>query len=131
MTASKPKAAAAINNTHSTIRLARFISSSTKDDGIPFSLKDYLELADWTGRIVRDDKPGAIQSGTPGILQKLQLDEHTWIETVQGFTTDFHTFVGPEEKLKSLCQKQKRSWVRGINVCRRLFKTNVITPVSA
>ncbi len=33
VTASKPKAATAINNTHSTIRLARFISSSTKEAG--------------------------------------------------------------------------------------------------
>lgn len=86
-------------NSTSTIKLAQFISSSPKDNGIPFALNDYLELANWTGRIVRDDKRGYIKSNTLGILQKLQLDEQTWIETVQGFTTDFHTFVGPEEKL--------------------------------
>ena len=27
--------------------------------GLPFHLKDYLELVDWTGRIIRDDKRGA------------------------------------------------------------------------
>jgi hypothetical protein len=29
-------------------------------NGLPFRLTDYLELVDWTGRILRDDKRGAI-----------------------------------------------------------------------
>lgn len=66
--------------------------------------------------------------GTPKILQKLNLDEQTWIETVQNFSTDFHTFVGPEEKLKSLCQKQKKKWLRGIKICRILFRHNNSRP---
>ena len=28
--------------------------------GIPFAYEDYLQLVDWTGRIVRDDKRGSI-----------------------------------------------------------------------
>jgi len=30
--------------------------------GLPFHLADYLELVNWTGRAVRDDKRGAIAS---------------------------------------------------------------------
>jgi hypothetical protein len=29
-------------------------------DGLPFRLTDYLELVDWTGRMLRDDKRGSI-----------------------------------------------------------------------
>ena len=104
------------------IKLSSFISSSLKRDGIAFLLKDYLELADWTGRIVREDKRGFINSSTPAILEKLQLDEDTWMETVQGFSKGFHSFVGPERQLKLLCQTQKRHWVRGLSLCRKLFK---------
>ncbi len=64
----------------------------------------------------------------PTILQKLDLDEHTWMETVQGFSSGFHTFIGPEDKLQALCQKQKKHWVRGIKACRKLFKTNRLYP---
>ena len=32
-------------------------------DHLPFSLADYLELVDWAGRAVRDDKRGAIAEG--------------------------------------------------------------------
>ncbi len=119
-----------INNT-ATVKLSSFIGSSLKEDGIAFTLEDYLELADWTGRIVRDDKRGSIDASTPGILQKLQLDEDTWMETVQDFSKGFYSFVGPEKQLKLLCQKQKRHWVRGINACRKLFKSNHPIPVTA
>ncbi len=117
-------------NSTTTVKLSSFIGSSLKEDGIAFALKDYLELADWTGRIVREDKRGSIDASAPGILQKLQLDEDTWMETVQGFSKGFHSFVGPEEQLKSLCQKQKRHWVRGINACRKLFKSNHPIPIT-
>ncbi|WP_281400864.1 hypothetical protein [sulfur-oxidizing endosymbiont of Gigantopelta aegis] len=40
-------------------------------------MQNYLELADWTGRIVRADKQGSIDANTPSILQKLQLNEDT------------------------------------------------------
>ncbi len=112
-----------------TVKLSSFIGSSLKEDGIAFALKDYLELADWTGRIVRDDKRGSIDAGTPGM--KLQLDEDTWMETVQGFSKGFHSFVGPEEQLKSLCQKQKRHWIQGISACRKLFKSSHPIPITA
>ncbi|WP_246539994.1 transposase [sulfur-oxidizing endosymbiont of Gigantopelta aegis] len=113
-----------------TIKLAPFIGSSLKNKGIAFDLNDYLELTEWTGRIKRDDKRGYIKSGTPAILQKLQLDEDSWLETVDGFSKGFHSFVGSEKQLKSLCLKQKRHWVRGINLCRRLFKIDSAVPIT-
>ncbi|WP_246539875.1 hypothetical protein [sulfur-oxidizing endosymbiont of Gigantopelta aegis] len=63
-------------------------------------------------------------------MQKLQLNEDAWLETVDGFSKGFHSFVGPEEQLKSLCQKQKRHWVRGINLCRKLFKIDSTVPIT-
>ncbi len=42
--------------------------------GLPFHLNDYLELVDWSGRILRDDKKGAIADNLPGILQRLDMD---------------------------------------------------------
>ncbi len=109
--------------TKTTLPLAKFIASSQTDDGIPYALKDYLELVDWTGRIVRPDKRGFIPSDTPKILHKLGLDPHSWVETVQGFSSRFHTFIGPEEQLKAVCQKQAKKWLRGVRLCRRLFNS--------
>ena len=123
------KKTTAPQQTRPAIKLSPFIASSLKENGIAFALNDYLELVDWTGRIMREDKRGYIKSSTPGILNKLQLNEQTWIETVQGFSKGFHDFVGPEAQLKSLCKKQKKHWVRGINLCRKLFKINLSSPI--
>jgi hypothetical protein len=34
-------------------------------NGLPFRITDYQELVDWTGRILRDDKHGAIPESAP------------------------------------------------------------------
>lgn len=45
---------------------------------LPFALKDYLELVDWTGRVVRNDKKGYIQSAQPELLTVLGLSAPQW-----------------------------------------------------
>jgi hypothetical protein len=40
-------------------------------DCLPFKLDDYLELVDWSGRIVREGKRGAIAASTPALLLRL------------------------------------------------------------
>lgn len=45
---------------------------------IPYNLKDYLELTDWTGRLVRTDKKANIPQGTPTLLTTLGLSESQW-----------------------------------------------------
>lgn len=42
--------------------------------GLPFRLADYLELVDWTGRILRNDKRGAISGGLRPLVERLQID---------------------------------------------------------
>ena len=40
------------------------------DIGIPFGLKDYLELVDWGGREIKRNKRGYIPASTPPILTR-------------------------------------------------------------
>jgi len=56
--------------------LLPFVGYPRKDmpPGLPFQLHDYLTLMDWSGRILREDKKGAIADHLPGILQRLDLD---------------------------------------------------------
>jgi len=53
--------------------------------GILFSLSEYLQLVDWTGRIARDDKRGAIPSSTPSILTRLNIPIEQWLIDSQQF----------------------------------------------
>ncbi len=52
--------------------------------GILFTFQDYLELVDWTGRIIRSDKRGFIDGDLPPILKRLQISPEQWsINTTQ------------------------------------------------
>jgi len=51
-----------------------FVGIQEQKIGIPFKLLDYLGLVDWTGRVIRDDKRGAIATDLPPILKRLEID---------------------------------------------------------
>jgi REP-associated tyrosine transposase len=106
------------------ISLADFIGSSQSKQGIPYTLHDYFELADWSGRAIRDDKKGYIPKAEPKILQKLGIDSSIWLETVDSFSHHFYGFVGPEDKLETICRQQHKKWLTGIQICRKLFGNN-------
>ena len=46
--------------------------------GILFSFRDYLELVDWTRRIIRKDKKSYIDDELPPILHRLQISPRQW-----------------------------------------------------
>jgi len=57
-----------------------FVGNPRQDmpDGIQMRLTDYLELVDWTGRIHREDKRGAISENAENILIRLGIDDSQW-----------------------------------------------------
>ena len=72
--------------------------------GLAFSLSDYIELVDWTGRIIRQDKRGAIADNLPPILQRLDFSPEQWVELTTRFEHRFKGVVGTIKSLKSLCE---------------------------
>ena len=71
--------------------------------GLIFNLVDYIELVDWTGRIIRDDKRGAIDTSTPPILQRLDISTDHWIELSTEFESRFKGIAGSPQSIKVLC----------------------------
>ena len=43
------------------------------------SFAEYLQLLDWTGRQVREDKTGVIPGGLAPILDRLQVSHENWL----------------------------------------------------
>ena len=87
--------------------------------GIPFKLKDYLELADWTGRVIRADKRGSVHEDLPPILQRLEIDSKQWQQLSQKFETHFRNFVGSEATTRAHCQKLGYQKIPGISKNRQ------------
>jgi hypothetical protein len=58
---------------------------SREQIGILFSLDDYLQLVDTTGRMIRTDKRGAIPINLPPILERLSINRQQWLQQSQQF----------------------------------------------
>jgi len=89
--------------------------------GLPFRLSDYLELVDWTGRILRDDKHGSIDSHTPSILERLNIESKHWLYLTQHFESPFKGMVGSVYELKRACQVFKYTRTPGLRSCEKFF----------
>ncbi|MEJ1360957.1 MAG: transposase [Candidatus Sedimenticola sp. (ex Thyasira tokunagai)] len=90
-------------------------------EGLPFRLEDYLELVDWTGKILREDKRGAIPSSLPPILDRLQIDPQSWITMTSSFESRFKSLVGRVDQIHAACQQLGQQWAHGIGACRQLL----------
>ena len=53
--------------------------------GICITYRDYLQLVDWTGRILRDDKRGCIDETLPPILNRLEIEGKQWLTNTTQF----------------------------------------------
>ncbi len=56
------------------------IQPNTTTATLPCTWLEYLDLVDWTGRMARDDKLGAINIATPPILERLKIPAKTWLK---------------------------------------------------
>jgi len=91
--------------------------------GLPFRLNDYLELVDWSGRILREDMKGAIPEQLPAVLQRLQLDARNWCYLTRNFEHPFKHLVGAAHHVRSACEAIGQRWAQGISHCERLFSS--------
>ena len=89
--------------------------------GLAYNLIDYLELLDWTGRAIRHDKRGFIDSDLPPILTRLQISPKHWLKLATEFESRFKGIAGTAESIKQKCSlfglTRKQNWRN----CKTLF----------
>ena len=105
--------------------LLNFVGYPRKDmpEGLPFRLADYLELVDWTGRIIREDKRGAVPANLPPLLERLTIDAQHWMYLSKHFESPFKDLVGSARTVRSACEELGKQWSHGIKQCEVLFSS--------
>jgi len=89
--------------------------------GLPFKLDDYLELVDWTGRMIREDKRGAISNQLPPILNRLGIDPQQWLILTTKFESRLKGLVGCILKLKQAAITLGFKRTPGLANCKALL----------
>lgn len=84
-----------------------------EDGGIPFNLKDYLELVDWGGRKIKRNKRGYIPANTPPILKRLKMDASPVLEYLAKDDIPAFGALGPISMLKAFANSVGRCFIKG------------------
>jgi len=94
-----------------------------QEAGLPCALMDYIELVEATGRIVREDKRGAISARQSPILQRLKIDPDTWVQIATTFEDSAGAWVGSPERLQQTCKRLKKRWICQSDKVVKLYPT--------
>jgi len=98
--------------------------SDQAGDGIPFPFRDYLELVDWAGRVVRDGKRGHIPATEPPILERFGMTTGPLLDYLTRAEQHGHGALGPVAKLRAFARSVGRKFVKGQTFARLLCPEN-------
>jgi hypothetical protein len=90
--------------------------------GIAFSLKDYCELVDITGRVIREDKAGHIDHQQQPILQRLGLSDEQWLTLTTEFEKNFCYAAGAEMMMNQFKAHTGHQRIRGMGKAKTLLR---------
>ncbi|WP_286218399.1 hypothetical protein [Thalassotalea agarivorans] len=89
-------------------------------NGLPFKLDEYIQLVDLTGRVIRDDKAGYIESTLPTIINRLNISTDSWLRLTTEFEKQFKGAVGQQVSLEQFSELQQKRR-QNITSSRQLF----------
>ncbi|MCB1628997.1 MAG: hypothetical protein KDI48_14820, partial [Xanthomonadales bacterium] len=100
------------------------------------SVRHYLGLVDWTGRVMHPTKRGKIDGAPPSVLDSLglrdnaeqrpalldrfELSDRAWTHQVKGTESDFYRVIGAAERILTYAEDIGQQWLQGIGVARLL-----------
>ncbi|BDY05748.1 transposase [Ferrimonas sp. YFM] len=102
-------------------RLKAFDVEDIENCTLPCHLNDYLELVEFTGRAIRQDKAGHMAKGTADLLTRLNIELDNWMELTQGFEYQFHHLAGREHSMRNCRQADQLKRIRGSTNAKRLL----------
>ena len=113
----------AVINSQQPAMLMPFVGNprSNMPKGLPFELKDYLELIELTGRCIRAEKAGHIEQSQPVLLTRLNIAPEHWLTLSKDFRRVFHGAVGHGVLLTQYCEHKGLKRRSNVTCCEKLL----------
>jgi hypothetical protein len=93
-----------------------------------FTLKEYLQPIDWSGRVAKSGKRVAISEEASPILQRIGLEPLRFIEHMQGHAaTEHQTVMEQFQKIRLAAETLGRRFLKGGSEARRLYVVTSLT----
>jgi len=101
------------------------ISSGTDGRGIlPMTAKEYFELVDRSGRLIRSDKRGVIDAALAPILLRIGAKPEAWTDTISDFGDTFRLVAGLVSNLRTFADQLGKCWFTGLSAARNAFASS-------
>ncbi len=88
---------------------------------LPFTLEEYFDLIDVTGRVVRDDKRGSIAGELPPLVSRLGIDPKEWLNHVKNFSKSYGNCAGSVSSIADYAHKKGKCWGKGMSASKRVY----------
>ena len=88
---------------------------------LPFTLEEYKSLVDWTGRQIRENKPGYIPSSVPSLVKDVGLNPAQWLKQATRRRGNGPSIVGPLTSIQQWATKIGLKWIKGQSIARQFY----------
>jgi len=88
---------------------------------LPFTQEDYFDLVDSTGRLVRDDKAGAISAKSTALISRLGINPDKWLDHVTRFNKHYGSCAGSQKKIQEYSLLFGRKWSKGAGFAKLAY----------
>jgi hypothetical protein len=104
--------------------LMPFDGSSDTDihTALPFTQEDYFDLVDQTGRMLRENKRGAIDPSKIPIITRFGIDPQHWLDHVQHFRRRYAHCAGSPEAICIFAGRNQKRWGKGVGVSSQVYR---------
>lgn len=80
---------------------------------LSLSTADYLQILDWTGRVLAPGKHGRIAACAPAVLTRIDGSSSRWTLRVRGYGSGWCRAVGSVRDLAAWAEKLGQRWLKG------------------
>lgn len=84
------------------------------------STADYLQILDWTGRVLVPGKCGVIAAHAPAVLSTIDRTPERWALRVRGYGSGWMRVAGSAQDLIACAERLGQRWLKGIRFAVRL-----------
>jgi hypothetical protein len=88
---------------------------------LPMTTAEYLDLVDRSGRVIRSNKQGAIDSDLDPILLRVGANPEEWTETICRFDDKFSLVAGLIASMRDYANQLGKRWFKGVAAARAAF----------
>jgi hypothetical protein len=96
-------------------------SNSGRRGILEITALDYFDLVDRSGRMIRSDKRGFIDTGLGPMLERIGAIPKAWVETISHFGSAFWLAAGRNAEMHNFAHRIDKRWFKGLGAARCAF----------